>query len=55
MTDQEESLARKAFGITLKSVINLFTRDQASLILRAVPLAGLVSDWVPDLMGRQLI
>jgi phosphonate transport system permease protein len=42
-------------GITLNSAMNLFNWDQVSVILLAILLAVLASDWVSDILRRQFI
>ncbi len=42
-------------GITLNSAMNLFNWDQVTVILLAILLAVLASDWVSDILRRQFI
>jgi len=42
-------------GITLNSAMNLFNWDQVSVILLAILLAVLASDWVSNILRRQFI
>ncbi|MCF8030688.1 MAG: phosphonate ABC transporter, permease protein PhnE [Desulfohalobiaceae bacterium] len=42
-------------GITLNSAMNLFNWDQVSVILLAILLAVLASDWVSHILRRQFI